>query len=192
MQSQKKIELINELKDTFPLEMVKKFEDCISYLFMKKILRKSIRDKDDYAALDRKESLKDDSLLYLSSKGEELWKMFAQDSVLLELFREGVYRDCNKMDFNMQCSFDLIETGRQKEIFLDLLKYIEYLGDKEDDLRNSITSDTKKDKYTELFGNDMVVLHLLEGVQCSLKYSGKVEEPDIKNYLSRLQNKLLT
>lgn len=190
VEAQKKIEFIEELKDIFPLDIVKKFEECILYLFEKKILRKSIRDKDDYEVLDRKESLKDDSLIYLSSKGEEMWKMFAQDSVLLELFREGVYRDCNKVDFNMQCSFDLIETGRQKEIFLDLLKYIEYLSDKEDDLRNSVTEETKKDKYKELFGNDMVVLHLLGGVQCSLWYSGKGEEPDIKNYLSQLQNKL--
>lgn len=94
--------------------------------------------------LDRKESLRDDSLIYLSSKGEEMWKMFAQDSVLLELFREEVYRNYDKVDFNMQCSFDLIETGRQKEIFLDLLKYIEYLGDKEDDLRNSVMEETKR------------------------------------------------
>lgn len=50
--------------------------------------------------------------------------------------------------------------------------------------------ETKKDKYKNLFGDDMVVLHLLEGVQCSLRYSGKGEEPDIKSYLSRLQTKL--
>lgn len=190
VQSQKKIEIMNELKDIFSSEKVKKFEECILYLFEKKILRKSIRDKDDYVVLDRKESLRDDSLIYLSSKGEEMWKMFAQDSVLLELFREEVYRNYDKVDFNMQCSFDLIETGRQKEIFLDLLKYIEYLGDKEDDLRNSVMEETKKDKYKNLFGDDMVVLHLLEGVQCSLRYSGKGEEPDIKSYLSRLQTKL--
>lgn len=190
VQSQKKIEFIEELKEVFSLEKVKMFEECILYLFEKKIFRKSIRDKDDYEVLDRKESLKDDSLIYLSSKGEEMWKMFAQDSVLLELFREGVYRDYDKVDFNMQSSFDLIETGRQKEIFLDLLKYIEYLGDKEDDLRNSVTEEIKKNRYKELFGDDMVVLHLLEGVRCSLRYSGKSEEPDIKIYLSRLQNKL--
>lgn len=190
VQSQKKIEFMEELKNIFSLEVVKKFEECILYLFWKKILRKSIRDKDDYEVLDRKESLKDDSLIYLSSKGEEMWKMFAQDSVLLELFREEVYRDCNKVGFNMQCSFDLIETGRQKDIFLDLLKYIEYLGDKEDDLRNNITDEVRKKKYKEIFGDDMVVLHLLEGVENSLRYSGKGEEPDIKDYLFRLKNKL--
>ena len=190
VQSQKKMEFINELKDIFSLKIVKRFEESLLYLFEKKILRKSIRDKDDYVVLDRKDSLKDDSLVYLSAKGEEMWKMLSQDSVLLELFREEVYRDYDKMDFNMQCSFDLIETYKQKEIFVYLLKYIEYLSDIEDDLRNSVTEKIKKDKYRELFGEDMVVLHLLEGVQCSLRYSGKGEEPDIRNYLFKLQSKL--
>lgn len=188
--SKKKKKLVNELEDVFSSEIVEIFEECILHLFTLKILRKSIRDKDDYKALDRKESLKDDSLIYLSSKGEEMWKMFAQDSVLLEMFREAVYRDCNKMDFNMQCSFHLIETGQQKEIFIDLLKYIEYLSYMEDDLRNSITGESKKKKYTEMFGREMVVLHLLEGVKCSLRYSGKGEEQDIKDYLFNLQQQL--
>lgn len=188
--SQKKKEFIDELKAIFSLDITKKFEECMLYLFEKKFFRKSIRDKDDYAVLDRKESLKDDSLIYLSSKGEEMWKMFAQDSVLLELFREEVYRDCNKTDFNMKSSFELIEEGHQKEIFLDLLKYIKYLSYKEDDLINTITEPSRMRKYRELFGTDMVVLHLLEGVKCSLRYSGKGEEPEIKNYLIGLQRQL--
>lgn len=187
--SHKKKKLVNELEDIFSSEIVQKFEECILHLFTIKVLRKSIRDKDDYKALDRKDSLKDDSLIYLSSKGEEMWKMLSQDSVLLEMFREAVYRDCDKVDFNMQCSFDLIENGQQKEIFIDLLKYIEYLSYMEDDLRNSITEETKKRKYREMFGSEMVVVHLLEGVKCSLKYSGKGEEPDIKDYIFKLQER---
>lgn len=188
--SQKKEKLIIELEDIFSSEIVQKFEECILHLFTIKLLRKSIRDKDDYKALDRKDSLKDDSLIYLSSKGEEMWDMFAHDSVLLEMFREAVYRNCEKVDFNMQCSFELIETGQQKEIFIDLLKYIEYLSYLEDDLRNSVTDEVKKRRYMDMFGNEMVVLHLLEGVKCSLKYSGKGEEQDIKDYLFKLEEQL--
>lgn len=188
--SQEKKKIISELEEIFSSEIVQKFEECILHLFSIKLLKKSIRDKDDYEALDKKDSLKDNSLLYLSSKGEEMWKMFAQDSVLLEMFREAVYRDCDEVDFNLQCSFDLIDNGQQKEIFIDLIKYIENLSYKEDDLRNSVTEGAKREKYEEMFGSEMVVLHLLEGVKCSLKYSGIGEEEDIKPYLSKLQEQL--
>lgn len=190
VKSQKKKDLMNELEQIFEPEMVSKFEESIYHLFEKRILRKSIRDKDDYRTLDRKESLKDDSLIYLSSKGEEMWRMLSQDSVLLELFRESVYRDYGKYDFNDQSSYELMNGGNQKEIFLDLLRYIEYLGYKEDDLRSSITNKNKMGKYKSMFGNELTVSHLLEGVNCSLKYSGKYEDAEIKNKYLQLQNQL--
>ena len=123
VRSQKKKDLMEELGYIFSPEKVRIFEECLYHLFEKRILRKSIRDKDDYNTLDRRESLKDDSLIYLSSKGEEMWRMFSQDSVLLELFREEAYRDYGRYDFNEQSSFELMEAGRQKDIFLDLLKF---------------------------------------------------------------------
>lgn len=190
MRSQKKKELMEELEYIFTPDKVKIFEECFYYLFEKGILRKSICDKDDYKTLDKKESLKDDSLIYLSSKGEEMWKMFSQDSVLLELYREEVYRDYSKYDFNDQSSFELMEAGRQKDIFIDLLKYIAFLSYKEDDIRNSVTEKNKLKRYQEIFGSQMVTSYLLEGVNCSLRYSGKNEDPDIKKELYALQNQL--
>lgn len=183
---------MEELEYIFPPEKVRIFEECLYHLFEKRILRKSIRDKDDYNTLDRRESLKDDSLIYLSSKGEEMWRMFSQDSVLLELFREEVYRDYGRYDFNEQSSFELMEAGKQKDIFWDLLKFIEVLSYKEDDLRNSVTEKSKKKKYKEIFGSQMMTLYLLEGVNCSLRYSGKSEEPDIQKRFSQLQHQLHT
>lgn len=168
-------------------EIVEKFEEALIYLFEKRILRKSIRDKDDYKTLDRKESLKDDSMLYLSSKGTEMWKMFCQDSVLLELFREEVYRDYTKNNFNDQSSFELMGKGQQKEIFLDLLEYIAYLGYAEDDLLNKIEGETRKQKYISLFGSNRVVTHLLSGVESSLRYSGKMGDEQLKERFVELQ-----
>ncbi|MCI7179555.1 MAG: hypothetical protein SOY12_08330 [Schaedlerella sp.] len=181
---------MEELEYIFSSDKVKIFEECLYHLFEKRILRKSIRDKDDYNTLDRRESLKDDSFLYLSSKGEEMWRMLSQDSVLLELFREEVYRDYDRYDFNEQSSFELMEAGKQKDIFLDLLKYIEFLSYKEDDLRNSVTEKSKQKKYKEIFGTQMMVSYLLEGVNCSLRYSGKCEDPDIQKEFSQLLRQL--
>lgn len=178
--------IMKELESVFPDTVVKDFEECLFYLFEKRILRKSILDKDDIKTLDKRESLKDESKLYLSSKGEEMWRMLAQDSVLLELFREEVYRNYTDYQFSDQPSFEL----EQEKIFMDLLQYIEYLSYLEDDLRNAVVGKVKKEKYKEMFGEMMIVTHLLGGVECSLRYSGKMENEIIKNRFMELQRHL--
>lgn len=189
LKATKMSELIRELHSIFDEETTKAFEKCIFYLFEKKIFRKSIRDKDDYSSLDRKESLKDDSQLYLSSKGEEMWRMLAQDSVLLELFREDAFRDYETYDFNDAPSFYLMSHGDQEGVFFDLLKYIESLRNLEDDLRNSLNEDNRK-KFDSTFGKRMVVSQLLYGVERSMRYSGKMENPQIKSYYESLRKTL--
>lgn len=190
VRAQRKKDLMEELKNIFSPEDAKIFEECFYYLFERRILRKSIQDKDDYKTLDTRESLKDDSLIYLSTKGEEMWRMFSQDSVLLELFREEVYRDFDKFDFNEKSSFELMELGKQKDIFLDLLKYIECISYDEEDLRDRVADKIKKKKYKEIFGSEMISSYLLEGVNCSLRYSGQSEEREIKRCILELQNRL--
>lgn len=186
LNSTEKSELLRELRSIFSEEDITAFEKCIFYLFEKKIFRKSIRDKDDYSSLDRKESLKDDSKLYLSSKGEEMWRMLSQDSVLLELFREDAFRDYEAYDFNNLPSFCLMSSGNQEGIFLDLLKYIESLRDLEDDLRNSLNN-YKRKKFDKMFERNMVVSQLFSGVERSLRYSGKIENLEIKSHYESLR-----
>lgn len=186
LNSTEKSELLRELRSIFNEEDIMAFEKCIFYLFEKKIFRKSIRDKDDYSSLDRKESLKDDSKLYLSSKGEEMWRMLSQDSVLLELFREDAFRNYEAYDFNNLPSFCLMSSGNQEGIFLDLLKYIESLRDLEDDLRNGLNN-YKRKKFDKMFGKNMVVSQLFSGVERSLRYSGKIENLEIKSYYESLR-----
>lgn len=186
LNSIKKASLLRELESIFSSEVMATFEECIFYLFEKKIFRKSIRDKDDYESLDRRDSLKNSSKLYLSSKGEEMWRMLSQDSVLLELFREDVFRDYEAHDFDDAPSFCLMTSGQQEEIFFDLLKYIESLRDLEDDLRNSL-DEKKRKKYDNTFGSNMVVAQLLLGVERSLRFSGKMENQQIKAYYESLR-----
>lgn len=190
-QAKEKGELMGELNEIFPNEIVKKFEEAIFHLFEIRILRKSIKDKDDYVTLDTRKSLNEKSFLYISSKGEEMWRMFSQDSVLLELFREEVYRDYDENEFNNQSSYELMQAGKQKMIFIDLLKYIEYLMYREDDLRNCINSIEKKKMYMRMFGGRMVVAQLLDGVDCSLRYSGKYEDSEIQTIFNRLHSQIL-
>lgn len=186
----RKSEVIKDLKDVFEPEVVEVFEECICYLFEKRILRKSIRDKDDYKSLDRRDSLKDSSKLYLSSRGAEMWRMLSQDSVSLELFREEVYRDYAKYNFSSLSSFELMKKTRQEEIFEDLLNYIEDLYYKEDDICNKIVNGKKHEVYENMFDSEMMVSHLLTGVENSLRYSGKMENPNLNAHYNRLKKQI--
>lgn len=189
-QAKQKIELMAELSEIFSSDIVIKFEEAIFHLFETRILRKSIKDRDDYSTIDTRKSLKDESYLYLSSKGEEIWKMFSQDSVLLELFREEVYRNYDENDFNNKSSDELMQEGKQQEIFIDLIKYIEYLMYREDDLRTCIGSLERKKKYLKMFGKRMVVLQLIQGIECSLRYSGKYADNEIQKLFDQVYSQI--
>lgn len=189
-QAKQKIELMAELSEIFSSDIVIKFEEAIFHLFETRILRKSIKDRDDYSTIDTRKSLKDESYLYLSSKGEEMWKMFSQDSVLLELFREEVYRNYDENDFNNKSSDELMQEGKQQEIFIDLIKYIEYLMYREDDLRTCIGSLERKKKYLKMFGKRMVVLQLIQGIECSLRYSGKYADNEIQKLFDQVYSQI--
>lgn len=178
-------DFFEDLKSIFNSDVVEDFKKCIYYLFQRRILRKSILDKDDHKTLDQNESIKSDSYLYLSSKGEEMWRMLSQDSVLLELFREEIYRNYSTHSFNDKPSYEL----SQEEIFLDLLKQIEYLGDMEDDLHTKISDSEKGRKFNDLFGTSTIFEHLLFGVECSLRYSGKMENDQLRNQFEALRYK---
>lgn len=180
-------DVIRDLKSIFDDDVVQEFKECIIYLFERRILRKSIRDKDDYKLIDRKDSLKDESLLYISSKGTEMWRMLSQDSVLLELFREHALRDYSVDNFNDLSSFELMAQNQQEDIFYDLLKYIERIYYTEDDIHSKIKTMHKREKFKNIFGEHMVAAHLLLGVEKSLRYSGKIENPRLKESLEALR-----
>ena len=41
-----------------------------------------------------------------------------------------------------------------------------------------------------MFGDKRVVAHLLSGVENSLNYSGKMENPDLKEHFNRLRRQI--
>ena len=188
----RKDDVTHDLESIFDdADIKKEFNECIIYLFKRRILRKSIRDKDDYNLMDRTGSLKDESMLYLSSKGAEMWRMLSQDSVLLELFREQAFRDYSADSFNELSSFELMAQNRQEEIFYDLLKYIERIYYTEDDIHSKIRGIQKKEKFKRVFGNYLVAEHLLLGVEKSLRYSGKIDNPRLKESLEALRKTIV-
>lgn len=179
-----------EWNNIFGKDISKKLIVSLKYLFEKKILRKSIKDIDDIKTLDKGISVNNDSRLYISSRGTELFEMFGRDSVLLELLRECVWRNYENRDYSELSSNDLMLQGRQNEIFIDLLEYIDYLCDMEDEVLRIVYRLENIDKYKQVFGSNSVVSSLLKGVKNSLDYSGYLNDNDIKVKYYNLNQKI--
>lgn len=161
---------------------------ALEYLFELHILRKSIRDFDDMRTMDTKYSLHEDSRLYISPRGEELLEMFQRDSVLLELLRETAWREYeNRENYSQKCSYELMSQKKQEIIFYDLLEYIDYFREKEDDILSNVTN---KYKYRLLFGYTPIVSNLLEGVKCSLDYSGYINYSGMRQYYEDIKRRI--
>lgn len=179
-----------ELSVVFSTDDVAKFYRCIELLFECKVLRKSIYDIDDLKNLDKKESLSDDSMLYISPRGTELYEMFKRDSVLLEMLREDVWRDYSGWNYIGKTSNELMQERKEKELYMDLLEYIDYLAEKESDIFDEVRFRYKEKEYRNLFGKKTAVGLLLCGVEKSLIYTGIMQDPEIKENYERLKERV--
>lgn len=159
----------------------------MSFLFENKILRKSIIDFEDKRTFDSADSLNGNSHLYISPRGSELYKMFTNDSVFLEMLREANWRDYRNRDYSMESSSELMKKSQQATIFIDLLDYIEYLCEEEERIRVSIKN---KKKYIMAFGSEPVVQNLLIGVKNSLDYSGIVFSEKVYKKYTYVKNRI--
>ena len=186
-----RVETHKKWGDLFTPRQVQLLVKAEEYLFEIKILRKSINDTDDYKTLDTLTSLKQESQLYLSPRGYELFRMFDRDSVLLELLREAAYRDYTKHkdSYSTLSSYDLMRQKRQSDIFIDLLEYVDYLREIEEEYYFEAYS---KDAtlYFENFGTGLIVGRLLSGISNSLNYSGIIENPVVKLKYNKVLNRI--
>jgi hypothetical protein len=148
----------------------KSVEMSIRYLFDKEVLRKSIDDEDKEQTVENPGVITSESKLYLSLKGIELWDMLGSDSVLLEMYREDIYRETESSITDS--SYDLMSVGRQRDIFKDLLYLIEEIFEKEEHILVECKDKKLYGTYENMFGSDLVSKHLWLGVKKSMDYSG--------------------
>lgn len=185
-------EIVNCFITTFPnmKEIKNDVQVAIKYLFQKKVLRKSINDTDKIEYLDSYKSLSDDSLLYLSPKGNEIWNMLCSDSVYLELCREDYYRDYNNPKNIKESSYELMQAGKQTLIFYDLLSLLLELLDLEYvHVECSIQNDTI-DIFKKNFGNNTMIEYLYMGVTRSIEFSGNSDNDTLAERKYLLETKI--
>ena len=165
---------------------------ALVYLFEKKILRKSFEDMDDMKTIDTEDSLDDQSKLYISPRGHELMLMLARDSVLLEMLRECAWREYEGREdsYSYRSSYDLLIQKEQYMIFIDLLEYIDYLREQEEKIFIDNDENVNLSSYRLAFGHTPVVMHLLQGVEKSLNYSGIIKMPKVEQKFSRIKRRI--
>ena len=162
----------------FPTISEKVFIETIAYLFKAEVLRKSVIDIEgpsgevyDCDCMYGVE-IGTENKMYITSRGRRLFDMLKEDSVLLEICREDMYREIPILDDNMKSSYDLMMEGKQNILFLDLLDIIKKIFDEEREYFELVYKNKKKDIFVENFGKRPLSLTLLEGVSKSIQYSG--------------------
>lgn len=190
-------ELLSDIKQIFGEagEEYKNFTMCISYLYRIKVLRKSIVEAEKLedlleGSIQKSDKLKPNSMLYLSTRGRELWKMFSDSSVLLEMYREDVYRDYRE-DYSEDPGWILIDRNKKySDVILDLMKYIEYIYSQEMTLYHAASSKKTENKFFTDFYSDesddfLMAQHLISGLVNSVQAA-----PSLKDN-SQLKRRLL-
>lgn len=168
-----------EFSSVFTNNYVEIFVEMITYLFENKILRKSIFDSEDMSNI---EIIEEKSKLYISPRGNELFEMLSRDSVLFELLRECSWREYENREYSFLSSYELTKTKDYIIIYRDLLEYIEYLCEKEDEIYSEGILRDKYQNFHYLFGDTPMVTYLLDGVIKSIKY---IEDEETKKEINR-------
>lgn len=180
--------LLNDIAQIFGKdgEEYENFIVSIDHLYRIKVLRKSLVEAEKVedlqkGNLQKKDKLKASSMLYLSPRGRELWKMFSDSSVLLEMYREDVYRDYRE-DYSEAPGWILIDQNkRYSDVIYDLMKYIEYIYAQEMALYNATSSMKTGDKFFADFYSDdtddfLMAQHLISGLVNSVQTAPSLKD----------------
>lgn len=176
----KKSILIQDFCDVFgdSSEMQTDISEIIDYLYDRGILSISIYDKMESGIV----SVSDTTLLNLSVKGQEIWNMLSADSVLMEMYREDYYQDYDTHEkYKFSSSFDLMNMNLQIIIFREVYNILLDIYSDEKKLVQKCIDNGTYIKYLSIFGETLMVEHLMSGVDKSIEYSGNSNNEQILN-----------
>lgn len=119
--------------------------------------------------------------LYLTLRGMEIWSMLSQDSVLVELYREDFFREYDPNDKDgFKSSMDLFNENNQHKIFIELYIFIGVLLVDEEKLIEAVIRRGTQNKYASIFTSQTISGHLISGINNSIDFSGKCNDPEIQ------------
>ena len=131
------------------------FDDAISFLFYKGLLFRSLYDIEDESRSQIRREYYDSYKLYLAPRGELLYKLLANNSVLMELYRDDI---CVDLPNNSMVTSEL-STFERFEYILGIIKFLF-----ETEKRNIAQALWNILKYTEEIGKTFICEHILTGI----------------------------
>lgn len=183
--------VFKDIFSTIP-EIETDVRETIQYLYSHRILRKSFKDTTISKINDDMDLLTEDSRLYLSPKGVELWNMLQSDSVFIEMCREDYYReyDSSECNNNPYSTYHLMQTNQQHELFIDLCRIEHRLIDLEEEYISSAEKNQTKSLLIETFGNKMMCSYLMQGIKSSMEYSGLIHMKTVNKECQEVEQRL--
>lgn len=173
-------------------QLEKRVEETLAYLCKSNVIGKALGTDTDNPEL------------FITHKGSEIWNMYSQDSVLLEMCREDYYQeydprihgriadadiDDREAD-RFRSSQDFMQAGRQQFIFVELYKMLHELFQVEKGMLEKVVDNGAGDKYGSLFGTETMVEHLMGGVHRSVEFSGKMGVPEVIQERENLEREI--
>lgn len=150
----------------------------ISYFYSSGVLLRSIYDIENISEKQIKREYNGAYKLYLSPRGQALYKLLSQNALLLELYRDDIYTDLNNND---RVTSDL----STNELMMYLIDYVIYLFQCEQKYISSAISCLEH--YQELFGEEFIIVPLLEGIIKNIKAFYPERRQEYQQLMNRIK-----
>lgn len=106
-----------------------------------------------------------DDHFILAPRGRILWKMASQTSILMQCYREDLYRNEDEQYLTMKFT----DKMSRDMVYLDILSYLDNLLKAEIDLIEIIKDNSSIEEFIKKFGSKLTSRHLFEGVYIGYK-----------------------
>ncbi|MBI4708161.1 MAG: hypothetical protein HY761_09620 [Candidatus Omnitrophica bacterium] len=149
-------DFINDVRTIFPLifpETKDFIADVISHFIAARILGKDTRDV----------SWDEETMLTLMPKGIALWEELADNSVLLELFRDDIWLEKDRHDVSPTRALP-----REKR-FMECIGICQSIALMEQHFHRSLFNISIKRRYINSFGDNTIAYHLSRGILGSIR-----------------------
>ena len=153
----------------------------ISYFYSSGLLLRSIYDIENITEKQIKREYNGAYKLYLSPRGQALYKLLSQNALLLELYRDDIYTN---LENNDKLTSDL----NTDELMMYLVDYVSYLFQCEQKyIGNAISC---LERYQELFGEELIVVPLFEGIIKNIRAFYPKRDDEYQNLMKRIRNQI--
>lgn len=153
---------INSIFDNEDLK--NNFQFAVKYLILNRLLLRSIDQLQDNTLPVNENNVEHISKVYISNAAVDLWDWLGKSSVLMEMYMDDLWLD-NSQRPTQKHQY----RGFDKDNYSIAVDYLEILFEKEIKIRNQADNLGMLDYYVQIFGEDLISKHLINGLNNSLK-----------------------